>query len=54
MAVALREERIAESGEVRPGLIADFGSDGGVVRFEIMQASRAVHNTRKIQFTVTD
>jgi hypothetical protein len=32
----LRDERIKESDEVRPGVIADFGYEGGVVRCKIM------------------
>ncbi len=51
---ALRDERIEESDEVRPGVIADFGYDGGVVRFEIMQASKVVKNAREIQFAVNE
>ena len=54
LTITLRDERIKESDEVRPGLIADFGYDGGVVRFEIMQASRVVKNAREIQFAVTE
>ena len=54
MTITLRDERIKESDEVRPGLIADFGYDGGVVRFEIMQASKIVKNTREIQFAVSE
>ena len=50
--ITLRDERIKESHEVRPGVIADFGYDGGVVRFEIMQASKVVQNAREIQFAV--
>lgn len=36
----LRDEPIRESDEVRPGVIADFGHDGRIVRFEILHASR--------------
>ena len=54
MIITLRDERIAESDEVRPGIIADFDAAGGVVRFEIMQASKAVENAREIQFVVTE
>jgi uncharacterized protein YuzE len=50
--ISLRDERIKESDEVRPGVIVDFGYDGSVVRFEIMQASKVVQNTREIQFAV--
>ena len=52
LTITLRDERIKESDEVRPGVIADFGYDGGVVRFEIMQASKVVQNAREIQFAV--
>ncbi len=52
LTIVLREERIKESDEVRPGVIADFGYDGGVVRFEIMRASSVVENAREIQFAV--
>lgn len=44
MVIILREERIKESDEVRPGVIADFGHDGGIVRFEIFNASRHVQD----------
>jgi uncharacterized protein YuzE len=52
MTISLREERIKESDEVRPGVIADFGYDGGIVRFEILDASRVVENTREMQFAM--
>jgi uncharacterized protein YuzE len=52
LTITLREERIKESDEVRPGVIADFGHDGGIVRFEILQASKVVGNTREILFAV--
>jgi uncharacterized protein YuzE len=50
LTITLREERIKESDEVRPGVIADFGYDGGLVRIEILQASKVVQNAREIQF----
>lgn len=52
MTITLREERIRESDEVRPGVIADFGHDGGIVRFEILDASKVVQNTREMQFAL--
>lgn len=52
MTIALRDERIKESDEVRPGVIADFGYDGGIVRFEILGASKVVQNAREMQFAV--
>jgi uncharacterized protein YuzE len=52
LTITLRDERIKESDEVRPGVMADFGYDGGVVRFEIMRASKAVENTREMVFAI--
>ena len=52
LTIALRSERIKESDEVRPGVIADFGYDGGIVRFEILHASKVVEKAREIQFAV--
>ena len=52
--ITLRDDRIKESDEVRPGVIADFGYDGGIVRFEIMQASRVVGNTKEMQFEISE
>jgi uncharacterized protein YuzE len=52
MTITLGEERIKESDEVRPGVIADFGYDGGIVRFEILNASRVVQNTHEMQFAL--
>ena len=50
--IALRDDRIKESDEIRPGVIADFGYDGALVRFEILQASKIVENAREMQFAV--
>ena len=54
MTIILRNERIKESDEVRPGIIADFGYDGGIVRFEILDASKVVSSTKEIQFAITE
>ena len=54
LTIALRDVRVRESDEVRPGVIADFGFDGGVVGFEILQASKVVEQTREMQFAVAD
>ena len=52
LTIALRHERIKERDEIRPGVIADFGYNGGVVRFEILQASQIVQNAREMQCAV--
>jgi uncharacterized protein YuzE len=52
LTITLRDERIRESDEVRPGVIADFGYDGRVVRFEVLRASELVEKTTEMQFAV--
>ena len=48
--IALRDQRIRESNEIKPGVIADFGYDGGIVRFEVLRASQVVEKTNEMQF----
>jgi len=52
LTITLRDARIKESDEVRPGVIADFGYDGGVVGFEVLDASRRVEKTEECQFAI--
>jgi uncharacterized protein YuzE len=52
LTTSLRDARIRESDEVRPGVIADFGEDGGIVRFEVLDASRVVEHTREMRFAL--
>jgi uncharacterized protein YuzE len=52
LTISLRDVRIRESDEVRPGVIADFGEDGGIVRFEVLDASRVVEHPREMQFAL--
>ena len=54
MTITLRDEKVKESDEVRPGVIADFGYDGSVVRFEILDASKVVSSTQEIQFAINN
>ena len=54
LTITLREARIRESDEVRPGVIADFGDDGGVVRFEVLAASKVVDSTREMRFALAE
>ncbi|MBI4457179.1 MAG: DUF2283 domain-containing protein [Acidobacteria bacterium] len=51
MNVILREDcTVAESDEAKPGLIFDYDSDGNLVSFEIMDASKRVTDAKKIEF----
>lgn len=52
LTIRLREARIKESDEVRDGLVVDFGYDGGVVRFEVLRASKVVEKANEMQFAV--
>jgi uncharacterized protein YuzE len=53
LVIELREERIKESDEVRPGVIADFGYDGGIVRFEVLDASKRVADPFSVTLATT-
>jgi uncharacterized protein YuzE len=53
LVIQLRDERIKESDEVRPGVIADFGYDNGVVRFEVLDASKWVEDPRSVTLDAT-
>ncbi len=53
LTITFRDERIKESDEVRPGVIADFGYDDGIVRLEILRASQVVQNAHEMYFAVT-
>jgi len=44
LVITLNVARVKESDEVRPGVIADFGYDGGIVRIEIQEASKRVED----------
>ena len=54
LTITLRDARVKESDEIRPGVIADFGYDGGVVGFEVLQASKVVEQAGEMQFAVAD
>ncbi len=50
LVIVFREERIKESDEIRPNVIADFGYDGKLVRLEILDAHTIVENTREFSY----
>ena len=54
LSITLREARVKESDEIRPGVIADFGYDDGIVGFEVLNASTVVEQTKELQFAVGD
>ncbi len=52
LTIRLREARIKESDEVREGVVVDYGYDGGVVRFEVLRASKVVEKANEMHFAV--
>jgi uncharacterized protein YuzE len=50
LTITLREARIRESDEIRPGVIADFGYDNEIVRFEILSASKIVSHPKTVAY----
>ncbi len=54
MTITLRDERIRESDEIRPGVIADFGYDGQIVRFEILSASKVVTQPKAVAYELQE
>lgn len=45
---------VHESDEGRPGVILDYDDQGDLVSLEILDASRRVTDTRKVEFDTTD
>ena len=52
LTITLRDARVKESDEVRPGVIADFGYDGEVVGFEILDASKRMDNPPAVELVL--
>ncbi len=52
LVIVLRPDRIRESDEVLPGVIADYDYAGRVARFEILRASYTVNKADEMQFMV--
>lgn len=54
LTITLRDQEIREGDEVRPGVVADFGYDGGIVRFEILSASEVVRDPKGVELVVSE
>ena len=53
LSLILKEEAaVAESDEGNPGVILDYDDQGNLVSLEILDASRRVTDTRKMEFQV--
>lgn len=55
LSVVLREgAAVAESDEDKPGVILDYDVDGNLVSLEILDASRRVTETRRVDFDLAN
>jgi uncharacterized protein YuzE len=52
--VLQHDAQIAESDEDKPGVIMDYDHRGILVSLEILDASKCVTETRKIEFETTE
>ncbi len=50
LSLLFREEPVAESDELREGLIVDYGDDGRIVSVEVLDASEHVTDPQGIAF----
>ncbi|MBI2980093.1 MAG: DUF2283 domain-containing protein [Chloroflexi bacterium] len=48
-----RDEPVAESDELREGLIIDYGKDGRIISLEVLDASQHVTEPQGIAYEVT-
>jgi uncharacterized protein YuzE len=54
LTITLRHDRIRESDEITPDIIADLAEDGSILRFEIMQASKLVEEPDRVTFEIAE
>jgi len=52
LSLLLRAEAVAESDELREGLIIDYAHDGGIVSIEVLAASRYVAEPQSIAYEI--
>ncbi len=55
LSVILKENtQVTESDEDKPGVILDYDEEGNLVSLEILDASKRVTDTRKMEFQLTE
>ena len=50
LSILFRDEQVAESDELREGLIIDYGHDGKIVSVELLDASQHVTEPQSIAY----
>jgi len=48
------EAEVAESDEDKPGVILDYDAEGNLISLEILDASKRVGETRRIEFELME
>ena len=55
LSVILRDDAdVATSDEDKPGVILDYDAESNLISLEILDASRHVTDTRRVEFQLTD
>jgi uncharacterized protein YuzE len=55
LSVVLKDNTLVhESDEDKPGIILDYDKDGNLISFEILDASKRVTDTRKVDFQLAE
>lgn len=55
LTVVLRDQtQVAESDEDKPGVVLDYDGEGNLASIEILDASKRVTDTRKMEFQLTE
>jgi len=52
LSIILREGKVAESDEAKPGLILDYDSRGRLVSLELLDASEQVKGPQAVEFAL--
>ncbi len=52
LSIILRQGKVADSDEPRPGLILDYDKAGRLVSIELLDASEQVNGPQSVEFTL--
>ena len=52
LSIILRNGKVAESDEMRPGMILDFDKAGRLVSIEVLDASEQVNAPQNVEFSL--